>query len=111
MASIMSQVQSLDATVTDMLGQNVRNIMVNALTGAGIGWFAMRFAKSLAIIVGLSVISFQLLNEYEILTIDWSHIIDEARVPIRKLLESCSLYNIWRENGFVGGLLIGISLV
>lgn len=107
----MSQVHSLDAAVSELLGQNVRNILVNALTGAGIGWFSMKFAKSLAIIVGLSVISAQLLHEYDILTIDWSYYIDEARAPIRTLLEKFSLYNIWREHGFIGGLLIGISLV
>lgn len=107
----MSQIQSFDTAVTDLLGQNIRNIFVNALTGAGIGWLTMRYAKSIAIIMGLSIICVQLLHEYDILTIDWSYYIDEARVPIRRLLESCSLYNIWREHGFIGGMLIGISLV
>lgn len=111
MASILSQVQCIDAAVIELLGENVRNILFHALAGATVGCITMKFAKSIAIIAGLSVISIQLLHEYDILTIDWSYCLDEVGGPIRKMLESFSLYNIWQEHGFIGGLLIGISIV
>lgn len=113
MTTIPQHLHQVNAMLIDWLGISVRNILVNGATGAAFGYVTIRFAKMFAITLGVTVLMMQLMHEYGVVDIDWDVTLVEARNRFNHLFNYFNLQplNMMPQQGFLGGFLIGMSMV
>lgn len=113
MPSISENLKEINDWIIQWVGLNGRNILVNGSMGAAAGYLTMRFAKVVAITMGITIIFMQVLDEFGVIDLNWEATLHEARLRFDNLLGNYHLYpvSILPEQGFLGGFLIGMSLV
>lgn len=100
----------LQEFIGEFVGKATAEILFNSLIGAAAGYALMKFAKSSALVVGGGLIVAELVGE----TIsNIPHDKSTLEKYGKTLLEWSLLADIYRRfagHGFVGGMLIGMSL-
>lgn len=92
------------------VGQSIAEICLNSFIGAAAGYLLMRFAKSSALIAGAVLLAVEVVSESASVLVEHGSSFEQY---FKMLLEFLTLDEIYRRcaaRGFLGGLLIGMSL-
>lgn len=92
------------------VGPSAGEIILNAIIGGIAGYIGMKLARSSAAIIGTGLIVVEVISENGYIGFDRESTIEKCR---RTFLEWFSLNEFYRrcgQRGFLGGMLIGISI-
>lgn len=92
------------------VGRSAGEIIVNAIIGGAAGYIGMKLARSSAAIIGTGLIIVEVISENGFIAFNRESTMDKCR---KTFLEWFSLDEIYRrctQRGFLGGMLIGISI-
>uniref|UniRef100_A0A0X3PRN4 FUN14 domain-containing protein 2 n=1 Tax=Schistocephalus solidus TaxID=70667 RepID=A0A0X3PRN4_SCHSO len=88
----------------------MQQIVIGAASGIATGYIFAKIGKSIALLVGVSIIGLQFVGGPKRFSINWRQVENDAR----SILQQKSTLNLFRENqiffgSFGGGFLVGMS--
>lgn len=85
-------------------------IVLNALIGGVAGYIGMKLARSSAAIIGCGLIIVEVISENGFIGFDRESTMEKIRKTFLEWFSLDEFYRRCAERGFLGGMLIGISL-
>lgn len=107
MSAILNQIQNY---LEKCVGFSISEISINAAIGIGSGYLLMRFAKSSAFVAGAVLLGVEVVGEHSSVLLERGCTIEENIKTILGLFTLDEVYRRCAARGFVGGLLIGMTL-
>lgn len=107
MSYILDPIQNCLETI---VSKSTAEICLNSLLGVAAGYLFMRFAKSSALIAGATLLAVELVSENSSVLVDNGSTFEKY---LQMFLQSFAIDEIYRRcaaRGFLGGVLIGMSL-
>lgn len=107
MSYFLNQIQN---GMEKLVGQATAEICLNSLLGVATGYLLMMFAKSSALIVGAGLLAVEIVSENSSVLVQHGSTFEKY---LKMLLEVLTLDEIYRRcaaRGFLGGMLIGMSV-
>lgn len=92
------------------VGKATAEILFNSLIGAASGYIVMKFAKSSALVIGGGLIAIEFVGETITNIPHDKNVLEEFGKTLLECLSLDEIYRRFAGRGFVGGMLIGISL-
>ncbi len=93
-----------------LVGQSTAEICLNAALGIGGGYLAMQFAKSSALLAGVSLLVVEMISENSAFIVEHGGTIEKYVKIFLELLTLDEIYRRCAARGFLGGVLVGITL-
>ncbi|KAG4070071.1 hypothetical protein HA402_013731 [Bradysia odoriphaga] len=92
------------------VGPSASEIVLNALIGGIAGYIGIKLARSSAAIIGTGLIIVEIISENGIIGFDRESTMDKCRRTFMDWFSLDEFYRRCAERGFLGGMLIGMSV-
>lgn len=92
------------------VGPSAGEIILNALIGGVAGFVGMKLARSSAAIIGTGFIVVEVISESGLVAFDRESTMEKCRKTFLEWFSLDEFYKRCAQRGFLGGMLIGISL-
>lgn len=92
------------------VGPSAREIVLNALIGSIAGYIGMKLARSSAAIIGTGLIIIEIISENGMIGFDRESTMNKCRKTFMDWFSLDEFYRRCAQRGFLGGMLIGMSV-
>lgn len=92
------------------VGPSAGEIILNAIIGGISGYIGMKLARSSAAIVGTGLLIVEVISENGFIAFNREGTVDKCRKTFLEWFSLDEFYRRCAQRGFLGGMLIGISI-
>lgn len=108
--SIQNYLNQIQDHIECYVGPSAGEIFVNAIIGGVAGYIGIKLARSSAVIVGTGLIVVEVISENGFIAFNREGTMDKCRKTFMEWFSLDEFYRRCAQRGFLGGMLIGISV-